>query len=212
MSDQLIAVYPAPHPQSTVKREFLRALMLPASSLDRLTPVQQQIAELQAVASENATHIRELAEQLRPLENDVSPEHHPPAASRCGTMDLQQEIEINPLATVGLHLRLAAAQPKVKCLIAPHVQQPARKVRQKLVVERFNERKAHRIERIEAEPVRHVLAGGEGEPIRRLGEVAILRMLEPPLQVAEGLLIRDQLDEPGLAVRVELPNLVRRHG
>jgi hypothetical protein len=45
MSDQVIAVYPSPHPKSTAKREFLKALMLPASSLDGLTPVEQQIAE-----------------------------------------------------------------------------------------------------------------------------------------------------------------------
>lgn len=43
--DQAIAVYPGPHGKSTVKREFLKALMLPASSLDGLPPVRQQIAE-----------------------------------------------------------------------------------------------------------------------------------------------------------------------
>jgi len=45
MSEQAIAVYPSPHPRSTVKSEFLKALMLPASSLDGLTPPKQQIAE-----------------------------------------------------------------------------------------------------------------------------------------------------------------------
>jgi hypothetical protein len=45
ISDQAIAVYPGPHGKSTVKREFLKALMLPASSLDGLPPVKQQIAE-----------------------------------------------------------------------------------------------------------------------------------------------------------------------
>ncbi|MGH8620510.1 MAG: hypothetical protein ACREUB_02690 [Burkholderiales bacterium] len=45
MSEQAVAVYPAPHPRSTVKREFLKALMLPASSLDGLAPAKQQIAE-----------------------------------------------------------------------------------------------------------------------------------------------------------------------
>ena len=45
MTDQAIAVYPRPHGESTVKREFLKALMLPASSLDGLPPVRQQIAE-----------------------------------------------------------------------------------------------------------------------------------------------------------------------
>ncbi|HSE00079.1 MAG TPA: hypothetical protein VLB72_05000 [Burkholderiales bacterium] len=45
LSEKVIAVYPVPHPATTVKREFLKALMLPASSLDGLTPVAQQIAE-----------------------------------------------------------------------------------------------------------------------------------------------------------------------
>jgi len=45
MSEEAIAVYPVPHPRTTVRREFLKALMLPASSLDVLTPVKQQIAE-----------------------------------------------------------------------------------------------------------------------------------------------------------------------
>jgi hypothetical protein len=45
ITDQAIAVYPGPHGESTVKREFLKALMLPASSLDGLLPVRQQIAE-----------------------------------------------------------------------------------------------------------------------------------------------------------------------
>ncbi len=45
ITDQAIAVYPAPHGESTVKREFLKALMLSASSLDGLPPVKQQIAE-----------------------------------------------------------------------------------------------------------------------------------------------------------------------
>jgi len=45
MSEKAIAIYPVPHPKTTVKCEFLKALMLPASSLDGLTPVKQQIAE-----------------------------------------------------------------------------------------------------------------------------------------------------------------------
>jgi hypothetical protein len=45
LSEKAIGVYPVPHPKTTVKREFLKALMLPASSLDGLTPVKQQIAE-----------------------------------------------------------------------------------------------------------------------------------------------------------------------
>jgi hypothetical protein len=45
MTDKPIAIYPAPHGKSTVNLEFLKALMLPASSLDGLPPVRQQIAE-----------------------------------------------------------------------------------------------------------------------------------------------------------------------
>ena len=45
LAGQAIAVYPAPFPRSTVRREFLKALMVHASSLDGLAPVKQQIAE-----------------------------------------------------------------------------------------------------------------------------------------------------------------------
>lgn len=71
MSDQEIAIYPSPHPRSTVTREFLKALMLPASSLDGLTPVKQQIAErtvahfaesfMRSAQAEGCTHSFDLA-------------------------------------------------------------------------------------------------------------------------------------------------------
>ncbi|MGH8702608.1 MAG: hypothetical protein ACREVR_15770, partial [Burkholderiales bacterium] len=77
ISDQAVAVYPGPHGDSTVKREFLKALMLPASSLDGLPPVRQQIAE-RAVAHfaesfvlseqpDGCTHSFDLAEPRSPL-------------------------------------------------------------------------------------------------------------------------------------------------
>ena len=45
MTGKTVALYPVPHPRTTVTHEFLKALMLPASSLDGLVPVKQQIAE-----------------------------------------------------------------------------------------------------------------------------------------------------------------------
>ncbi len=44
-ADNVIAVYPGSHGQSSVRREFLKAMMLSASSTDGLTPVEQEIAE-----------------------------------------------------------------------------------------------------------------------------------------------------------------------
>lgn len=44
-ADAAIAVYPGAHGQSSVRREFLNAMMISASSTDGLTPVQQEIAE-----------------------------------------------------------------------------------------------------------------------------------------------------------------------
>ena len=71
LSEKTIAVYPVPHPKTTVKQEFLKALMLPASSLDGLTPVKQQIAErtvahfaesfLLSMEAEGCTHSFDLA-------------------------------------------------------------------------------------------------------------------------------------------------------
>ena len=44
-ADSLIAVYPGSHGQSSARREFLKAMMLSASSTDGLTPLSQEIAE-----------------------------------------------------------------------------------------------------------------------------------------------------------------------
>ncbi len=44
-ADNVIAVYPGAHGQSSVRQEFLKAMMLSASSTDGLTPVEQEIAE-----------------------------------------------------------------------------------------------------------------------------------------------------------------------
>jgi hypothetical protein len=44
-ADGAIAIYPGAHGSSTVQREFLKALMLSASSTDGLPPVKQEIAE-----------------------------------------------------------------------------------------------------------------------------------------------------------------------
>lgn len=43
--DTPVALYPGPAPESSVKREFLKALMLSASSTDGLPPARQDIAE-----------------------------------------------------------------------------------------------------------------------------------------------------------------------
>lgn len=44
-ADSAIAIYPGTHGQGTVKQEFLKAVMLSASSTDGLTPIRQEIAE-----------------------------------------------------------------------------------------------------------------------------------------------------------------------
>jgi len=95
MTGQEVAVYPAPHPRSSVKREFLSALMLPASSLDGLTPVRQQIAE-RAVAQfadsflvseqpEGCTHSFDLASPRAPVR--LVPEGAPPGMLYFGAGD-----------------------------------------------------------------------------------------------------------------------------
>lgn len=43
--DGVIAMYPGAHGESTIKREFLKALMLSASSPDGLLPLRQELAE-----------------------------------------------------------------------------------------------------------------------------------------------------------------------
>lgn len=45
LADSVVAVYPGAHGQGSVRQEFLKALMLSASSTDGLTPARQEIAE-----------------------------------------------------------------------------------------------------------------------------------------------------------------------
>ena len=45
IADGVIAIYPGAHGEGTVKREFLKAMMLSASAPDGLPPVKQEIAE-----------------------------------------------------------------------------------------------------------------------------------------------------------------------
>ena len=76
-ADGVIAIYPGAHGESTVKREFLKAMMLCASSTDGLPPLRQEIAE-RAVAHfadafrlsarpEGCTHCFDLAAPKPPV-------------------------------------------------------------------------------------------------------------------------------------------------
>jgi hypothetical protein len=56
--DLPIAVYPGAHGQGTVRQEYLKALMLWASSADVLPPVRQDIAERVIAAYANAFELR----------------------------------------------------------------------------------------------------------------------------------------------------------
>ncbi len=76
-ADAAIAIYPGTHGSSTVQREFLKALMLSASSTDGLPPVRQEIAERAvahfapsfrlAAGPEGCTHCFDLAVPKPPV-------------------------------------------------------------------------------------------------------------------------------------------------
>jgi hypothetical protein len=76
-ADSMVAVYPGSHGQSSARREFLKAMMLSASSTDGLTPLSQEIAEravahfsdqfqLEKTATPACTYYFDLAEARPP--------------------------------------------------------------------------------------------------------------------------------------------------
>lgn len=77
MAGEVIAVYPGAHGQGTITQEFLKAVMLSASSTDGLTPVRQEIAERAvayfsgsfrlAAAPEGLNYCFDLAEPRAPV-------------------------------------------------------------------------------------------------------------------------------------------------
>src|SRR5581483_966018 len=77
---------------------------------------------------------RQFGDQLRFVENDVAPEHHLSATLFHCAIDLQEEVQIDPLLAALLHFGFASAQTQIKRLIASDVEKPAGKVGKELVV------------------------------------------------------------------------------
>lgn len=62
--DDMVAIYPGAHGQGSVKQEFLKAIMLSASSTDGLTPARQEIAERAVAHFSGAFQLSKTADGL----------------------------------------------------------------------------------------------------------------------------------------------------
>ena len=129
---------------------------------------------------------------------DIPPEHRPSAAAPGGVAYLQKKAEIL------LRVRY------LERLVASYIHQPRREVRQKLVEQRFDKFDGTGVRRVER---RRIFLHGSprrdrasfGEP----GEMIVFRMRQPPLHVAEGVLVRHEFNALHLAIGVELAHLRR---
>ncbi len=149
----------------------------------------------------------QLRDELRMMQDDVAPEVHGPPVPGHPLVHRAQEIQVNPPAAAFRTGRLAPALAQVHRLVAADVEAPAGEVRQQLVVQLVQQRQPARVERVEAERIRPPLAPGL-VAVGTLGQIAVAGMLQPALQVAEGVLVRRQFDSPRPAVRVQRAHLV----
>src|ERR1035437_9681899 len=73
-------------------------------------------------------------DEFRVMQNDVAPEHHALAARGNFTVNLFQEVEINPTFAKSRAKLFALAAAQIPRLVAADVEELAGKVRQQLVV------------------------------------------------------------------------------
>jgi hypothetical protein len=77
----------------------------------------------------------QLGNELGALDDDVAPKLHRVAASRNGSMNLLQEVEVDALGATLFTRLLAAAEAQVEGLVEADIEDLAREVRQQLVIQ-----------------------------------------------------------------------------
>ena len=140
--------------------------------------------------------LRQTLHQRRMLQDDVAPEHRTVSARAYEVEDLQQEAKI--------HFRIL----NLERLVAADVEELRIEAREQFVVKPLQERQRFRQRRVERggvlldrAPRRH------GAALRHRGERVVLRKIEPPFEMTEGVLVRHQLDVVHPAVGVQLAHL-----
>jgi len=133
------------------------------------------------------------------LHDDVAPELHGAPMLLQEIVDFQQKFKVDFADAPRFYRLLAAAFAKAPRFIAAHVELSARKIREHVAVHVLEKRDAAGIDRAKIAAV------------RRFRKVRILRVLEPPVHMPEGILIGHEFDKALLAVSVEGADLRRRH-
>ena len=124
-------------------------------------------------------------------------------------MNLFQEIEIDAAFAFGLAQPPALAQPEVPGLVAADVEALAGEMRQQFVVKPAQKRQGAGV--IGRERGRVAQECAAGSFVRVLGNFRQLlqrRIFEPITQVAERVLVRDQVNAELAAARVELQDFL----
>ncbi len=152
--------------------------------------------------------IRQLADQLRVVAQDIAPEQHLGAISLQLRDDRQQEVEVDAAAPQRFDVLLASAFAELERLVEVDVDAAAGEVRAQLAVQAEHELATGRIG-IERRRL-PLLAPARGPALRRLGEMVVGVETQPALHVAAAVLIRRQLDAARAAQRVEPAHIVRR--
>ena len=143
------------------------------------------------------------------LDHHVAPELHPVVAPADQLVDPAQELEVDPhRAALGAGPGRAPAA-EIEGLVEPGVERAAGEAGEELVEEVGQQVQAPRVGGAQAERLRPV-AERVLDPLRDLGERPVAVVDQPPVQVAEAVLVRHQLDEAAPAVGVEGADVRRR--
>ena len=157
--------------------------------------------------------LRQLAHQLRVLQDDVTPEHRAFPARPCEFCHLQEEVEVHaPLALLLHGCGAASVAQQVERLVAADVDEPRPEIRQQLVEEPCDELERCGIGGTERRWVLLEAAPRERRTaLRELRQMIVGGLSQPPLEMPEAVLVRHELDAVHGAVEIELAYLRRCH-
>src|SRR5882724_562384 len=142
------------------------------------------------------------------VENDVAPKHHLATAGGDFAMDFLQEVEIDAAFAFRLAEPLALAAAEVPGLIAANVEASAREMGQKLIVQLAQEGQGAGVVRGEGGGIAQKFTARAFVRFVDFGQLFQRRIFKPATQMAEGILVWDEVNAEFAALGVELQNFV----
>src|SRR5215211_6651423 len=156
---------------------------------------------------------RQLRDQVRVLDYDVSPEVHCATVTLDQVVDAKQVVEVDAADSLLLDGPGAPATANVPGLVAAYVELLAREMRKQLGEQHSYELDAAPVCWVQADGwhLPGVPLPGELEALRALGQVLVSCPLQPVVHVPEGVLAGYQLHKPLATIGVEPEYVLTGH-